>query len=225
MDRAPCSAGRVLLSVLVPLAGVVSGSVLLAPTVADGIDRAQQGGPAGLDGLLAAGAAALAWVVLSWLAGSTLVAVRLTVRQRPGTGRLRRLVPGAARRSAALLLGVGLAATVVGPAAAATVPPTTPQTVAANRHRDLPSGWTPDRPVGADVVVRAGDSLWSIAAARLGPSPPAGAVARAWPRWYAANADRIGPDPGLIHPGLLLRDPGTASPSGAIHLGRTKETR
>jgi nucleoid-associated protein YgaU len=164
-------------------------------------------------------------VVLSWLAGSTLVAVRLTVRQRPGTGRLRRLVPGAARRSAALLLGVGLAATAVGPAAAATVAPTTAPTVAADRHRDLSSGWTPDRPVGADVVVRAGDSLWSIAAARLGPSPTAGAVARAWPRWYAANAARIGPDPGLIHPGLLLRDPGTASPSGASRLGRTKETR
>lgn len=56
-------------------------------------------------------------------------------------------------------------------------------------------------------VVRPGDTLWEIAASRL----PAGAddaqVAAAWPRWYAANAAAIGPDPDLILPGTVLRPP------------------
>jgi nucleoid-associated protein YgaU len=32
-------------------------------------------------------------------------------------------------------------------------------------------------------------------------------VALAWPRWYAVNADVIGQDPDLIHPGQRLRIP------------------
>ncbi len=63
-----------------------------------------------------------------------------------------------------------------------------------------------DRP-GRTVVVRSGDTLWSIA----GRSLPAGRtdadVARAWPRWYDANRAVIGPDPSLLHPGEVLSPP------------------
>src|SRR5690625_696813 len=54
------------------------------------------------------------------------------------------------------------------------------------------------------VVVRSGDTLWTIAAEHLGDNPGRAAVAAAWPRWYQANADLIGPDPNLIQPGLRL---------------------
>ncbi|HLR93487.1 MAG TPA: LysM domain-containing protein [Jiangellaceae bacterium] len=56
-------------------------------------------------------------------------------------------------------------------------------------------------------VVRPGDTLWTIAAEHLGGTPERAAVAAAWPRWYQANADLIGPDPNLIQPGLRLRVP------------------
>lgn len=86
-------------------------------------------------------------------------------------------------------------------------------------------GWTPRRPPARhrtdsrlltgrhrvdpvdEVVVRRGDSLWTIAAARLGPDATASEVARAWPRWHAANAERIGPDPHLLLPGTRLSPP------------------
>lgn len=87
-------------------------------------------------------------------------------------------------------------------------------------------GWTPRRPPARQqgdphlltgrqrtvdkepaVVVRRGDSLWSIAAARLGPHATAGEVARAWPRWYTANADDIGTDPHTLLPGMRLTPP------------------
>ena len=56
----------------------------------------------------------------------------------------------------------------------------------------------------ASIVVRRGDSLWSIAAAHLPADATAGAVASAWPTWYQANADMIGVDPDHIVPGQRL---------------------
>ncbi|WP_165865721.1 LysM peptidoglycan-binding domain-containing protein [Vallicoccus soli] len=62
---------------------------------------------------------------------------------------------------------------------------------------------------GADeVVVRAGDTLWDIARRTLGPGATDLEVARAWPRWHAANLDVVGEDPSLIRPGQVLRAPG-----------------
>lgn len=63
------------------------------------------------------------------------------------------------------------------------------------------------------VVVRRGDSLWSIAARHLGSEATVQDVAEAWPRWYLANRDLIGPDPDLILPGQELAIPGRA-PAG-----------
>lgn len=57
------------------------------------------------------------------------------------------------------------------------------------------------------VVVRLGDSLWDIAADHLGADATDWEIAASWPQWYAANRDRIGEDPGLIHPGTVLDIP------------------
>jgi nucleoid-associated protein YgaU len=62
--------------------------------------------------------------------------------------------------------------------------------------------------VSDEVVVRRGDTLWAIAARHLGPAASNAEIARAWPRWYAANHARIGDDPDVLHPGIRLRPPG-----------------
>jgi hypothetical protein len=66
------------------------------------------------------------------------------------------------------------------------------------------------RPLPRTVRVRPGDCLWSLAARdlaarRSGPRPAD--IAVAWHRWYADNRPVIGPDPGLLHPGEVLRVP------------------
>lgn len=77
------------------------------------------------------------------------------------------------------------------------------------------SGWSPSRGAAerepGQVVVLRGDSLWSIAAAHLGPTATDADVAAEWPRWYAANLAIIGEDPNLIHPGQVLTAPTEAS--------------
>jgi nucleoid-associated protein YgaU len=70
------------------------------------------------------------------------------------------------------------------------------------------------RPAEGAVVVRAGDSLWSLAAARLPASAGPGEVEEAWRAVYAANREEIGADPGLIRPGQRLRLPGTTGAEG-----------
>ncbi|ONI75501.1 hypothetical protein BWI15_06525 [Kribbella sp. ALI-6-A] len=66
------------------------------------------------------------------------------------------------------------------------------------RYTDLDSG--------RHVVLR-GESLWSIAAAELGPGASESAIAARWPQWYAANRAVIGPDPDLLLPGQVLQAP------------------
>ena len=60
---------------------------------------------------------------------------------------------------------------------------------------------------GAEVTVRAGDSLWSLAALRLGPLASDVDIAAEWPRLYRANRSVIGDSPDLLHPGQVLRLP------------------
>lgn len=62
-------------------------------------------------------------------------------------------------------------------------------------------------PGQAAVVVSRGDSLWSIAARQLGPMASDVDIALHWPKWYAANRDVIGDDPGLLVPGQILQPP------------------
>lgn len=55
-----------------------------------------------------------------------------------------------------------------------------------------------------EVAVRSGDSLWSIAAASLGPLASDADIARAWPRLYAGNREVIGTNPHFLRPGQVL---------------------
>jgi hypothetical protein len=75
----------------------------------------------------------------------------------------------------------------------------------------------PRRPVEGDdlVTVRRGDSLWSLAAARLGRRATDARIAVEWPRWYAANRHVIGPDPSVIRPGQQLQPPPPPHPPGS----------
>ncbi|TXR58288.1 LysM peptidoglycan-binding domain-containing protein [Quadrisphaera setariae] len=57
------------------------------------------------------------------------------------------------------------------------------------------------------MVVRSGDTLWSIAARNLPAGSTRAAVAAAWPRWYAANRAVIGSDPDHLRPGQRLVAP------------------
>ena len=58
-------------------------------------------------------------------------------------------------------------------------------------------------------VVAAGESLWAIAQAHLGEDASAQRVDAAWRSLYRHNADTIGADPNLIHPGDTLVVPAT----------------
>lgn len=75
---------------------------------------------------------------------------------------------------------------------------------ASPRHQGVPSR---AESTGEEVVVRPGETLWSIAADHLGGRAAPWEVAAEWPRWYRDNRDRIGPDPGLLLPGTVLRPP------------------
>lgn len=77
-----------------------------------------------------------------------------------------------------------------------------------------PSGKGPERSPSTQArldkaqrhVVRAGESLWSIAEQVLGTDDPR-AVARYWPRIHRLNLGTIGRDPSVIRPGQVLELP------------------
>ena len=57
----------------------------------------------------------------------------------------------------------------------------------------------------SDYTVKAGDTLWDIAAGHLPPSQRSAAtIHRYWPQVYRANRQVVGADPDLIHPGTYL---------------------
>lgn len=57
------------------------------------------------------------------------------------------------------------------------------------------------------VTVRAGDTLWSLAGAELGPGATDAEVAATWPLWHVANRDVLADNPHLIRPGDVLTIP------------------
>lgn len=57
------------------------------------------------------------------------------------------------------------------------------------------------------VTVRQGDTLWSIAAKRLGPHASDAEIDQEWRRWYRVNVKLVGPNPHLIVPGMKLEAP------------------
>lgn len=80
----------------------------------------------------------------------------------------------------------------------------------------------PQEELPEHVVVRAGDTLWAIAARHLGPDATVRDVAEEWPRWYHANLDVIGQDPDLILPGqeLVIPAPGNVGATADGGAGR-----
>lgn len=212
------------------LVAAVTGTVVVDLAV-----RTTAGAPARADELLVGCAAALALLLSAWLSLGVVVvalaAVPGTVGRWAGTV-ADAVTPRATRRLVGLVLGVTVAAGVA-PGASVAAAPTS--TTAAHLDRPDPSfaplpdpGWVPEPPTvrphpdlsvlsraprvttvddEREVVVRRGDSLWSIAARHLGPHPSDAEVARAWPAWFAANRDVVGDDPDVLRPGQLLRVP------------------
>lgn len=64
----------------------------------------------------------------------------------------------------------------------------------------------------APIVVRPGDSLWSMAARGLGGDATISQINTATHQWYAANRAQIGSNPNLIFPGQELVPPTKDSP-------------
>lgn len=103
--------------------------------------------------------------------------------------------------------------------------------------REVPDKpWTPQRPAPRpvdastvtgrvrpelstpeDVVVRRGDTLWSIAARHLGATASPHAVDTEWRRWWHANRHTVGRDPSRLRPGQLLNPPTPSTPFAGEH--------
>ncbi|GEO94000.1 LysM peptidoglycan-binding domain-containing protein [Kocuria turfanensis] len=87
-------------------------------------------------------------------------------------------------------------------------PPAAPSSEEASRSRGAHP--TPaERTVDGVVTVLRGDTLWSLAAAQLGPGASAEDVDRAWPAWYELNRRVLVHGPHLLLPGQRLVVPGT----------------
>ncbi|PAU91168.1 hypothetical protein CK505_07160 [Kocuria sp. WN036] len=69
-----------------------------------------------------------------------------------------------------------------------------------------------ERTVDGAVTVVRGDTLWSLAAAHLGPEASDQQVARAWPRWYELNRPVLPDGPHRLLPGQRLVVPGAGGP-------------
>jgi hypothetical protein len=184
--------------------------------------------------LVVAAAAWVAWALAAYLLAGVGVSAadHLRVRRPGNDSRLAGFTPRAVRRLVEAAVGASATAVVVSivPAAAYAdgappAPPPPAATIAATSPLDWPGLTTAPAPPGAppvglvsaapkrlpvahhELVVRPGDSLWSLTVRRLGPGATATQVAAEWPRLYAANRAAIGSDPDLIHPGQRLVPP------------------
>ena len=108
-------------------------------------------------------------------------------------------IPGATLIRAALTVALAVAAAMlaVSPAAA--------------------EARTGDKTAAPSVVVRTGDSLWSISEERLGPNASPRRVMKGAERIHVLNRSRIGADPNLVLAGQVLSVPRAMSgqPTGA----------
>ena len=175
-----------------------------------------------------------AWALGVWLLLAVLLAA--TARLPGAAGRVAdalaaRTVPSSVRRVTGVLLGAGLVLGLAAPAGAAEPAGgnrteavvsldwpvvTTGSGTSPSANPDTNPGTNPEtgpatRPGAGAVVVRPGDSLWSLAERRLrakGTTEPSNAqVAAAWPSWWSANREAVGEDPHLLLPGTRLVTP------------------
>lgn len=238
---------------------------VVQPALRAGVDElrsAESLSTAQLDVLVVAACAGALGLSLAWVGAAmalTVVQVALTAAGHRAAATVGRLVsattPRALRRVVALACGVALTTPAWASPAAATA--TSAEPAEAGPPRAAPAASltglaVPERVTGSvlgmtrrtrpttpptHVVVRAGDSLWTITADLLaagsapqdpgrsdtlrrsppGHAPTAEQVARGWRALYRANARGVGPDPDLIHPGDVLRVP-------AQHVDRKDES-
>ena len=134
---------------------------------------------------------------------------QVTVQEVPAHGAVADVVPAAQVPRAS----TGSPPPAV-PSGEVTSPPTAPSGEVTSPPA-APSGAVTSPPgdeTSGQVVVAAGDSLWSIAADHLPDGASAAQIAAAWPTWYAENSSVIGSDPDLIRPGQLLDPPQEVTP-------------
>jgi nucleoid-associated protein YgaU len=209
------------------LSGAVAAILLLVhPRPAALVRRLRAPGTslraAGTDALIGDLAASLLWLVAAWLAlglAATLLAAVPGSAGRAFDAASRRLLPAALRRLVAGSAGLGLLVAPI-PATVAWAAPPPAQLAAAALPAPVWPGAPvphadPGQPPTVGVRVQPGDSLWLIAARRLGPTARVSDIAASWPQWYAANRPVIGDDPDLIRPGQHLTPPPTHGADGA----------
>lgn len=103
--------------------------------------------------------------------------------------------------------------------------PTAPKAIAPADGSPLLTGCTGGAPqADTTVVVRGGDTLWSIVARALGPEASPDRIARDLPAWYDANRQVIGADPDLLLPGQILTTPSAASATSSASFSHTSDS-
>lgn len=209
--------------------GALAGPALV--DLAGAVDR--PGARTPLDVLLAGGSAAVLVVTAVWLV-ITLLATVVEALTGVGSAAVAAMTPVGVRRLVAVACGVALgggstlgatAATVVdgspdratvhaagagaGPARGAVLPRRVAPPLTGLPLPDRVLGRVPLRTADrapTTYLVHPGDSLWSVAAARL-PAATATEVDAAWRQIYRANRNAVGDDPDLLLPGTTLRIP------------------
>ena len=152
------------------------------------------------DTVLVRGCAAAVTAATCWL---WVVATVVTTDALRGLVTVRRGIPAGVRTALLVLGGAAIAGGLASPVVAADQGPAGPHVLAGLRLPErvavAPAAVAAPlaSPTETAVEVAPGDTLWDIAARRLG----AGA---SWPALYALNRDVIGPDPGVIRPGQRL---------------------
>jgi len=190
---------------------VVWGAVTVgAVGLLTGVSPVLVAGPGtGFDLALVWGCALVAGATTCWLWA---VATVVTVDAVRGRRAPRRGVPAGVRRTLLVLCGAAVLGGLPTPALAGSQGPAGPHILAGLRLPERVAVVAPAAPAAPaspptpapdrdrSVVVVPGDTLWDIAARRLG-------AATSWPAIYALNRDVIGPDPGVITPGQRLTLP------------------
>jgi LysM repeat protein len=167
---------------------------------------AQAGPGESFDTALVWGCAAAVATATCWLWVVTTV---VTVDALRGLATPRRGIPAAVRSALLVLGGAVIAGGLASPVVAAGQGSSGPQVLAGLRLPERVAVGpeavaAPAVPAVPGVRVVPGDTLWDLAARRLG-------AGSSWPAIYALNRDVIGPDPGVITPGQRLVLPSEAT--------------